>query len=478
MYNIRKIVNKHAKSRALQARLRPTLLLFTLVVSVMSLAQQASAGFTVSGTQLLDGNGQPFIMRGVNHPHTWYTQRTAAFADIAATGANTVRVVLSDGQQWTRNSASDVANVISLCKSHKLICVLEVHDATGSGEKQEAGTLANAAKYWVDIAEVLVGQEDYVIINIANEPFGNNQPASTWTNEHQSAIGTIRDAGLTHSLLIDAANWGQDWQEIMLDNATAVAQADPLSNTFFSVHMYEVYQDRNKIESYISRFIDRHNLPIIVGEFGGDHNGQAVDEDSILAVAQELGIGYLGWSWSGNGGCCTNLDLVINFDANVLSNWGERLINGPNGIAQTSVQASVYSGASPTPTPTATPIPTVTPTPTITPTPNPTPTPVPTPGKAKCEHIIVGAWSNGFQASVRITNLDTTSINTWQVSWSYTDNSQMTGQQWNADFSTTQANSARNLPWNAVIPPGQSVEFGYIGTGSGMVSQVEGSICL
>jgi len=82
-------------------------------LAVATLASQALAGFTVSGTQLLDGNGNNFIMRGVNHPHAWYTGQTGAFADIAATGANTVRVVLSNGHQWTRNSESDVANVIS-----------------------------------------------------------------------------------------------------------------------------------------------------------------------------------------------------------------------------------------------------------------------------------------------------------------------------------------------------------------------------
>ncbi len=131
----------------------------------------AYAGFSVSGTQLLDGNGSAFIMRGVNHAHTWYSTRTTkALADIAATGANTVRVVLSDGQQWTKTPASEVANIIKLCKDNKLICMLEVHDGTGYGEQSTAGTVAKIAQYWVEIAPVLKGQEDYVLVNIANEP--------------------------------------------------------------------------------------------------------------------------------------------------------------------------------------------------------------------------------------------------------------------------------------------------------------------
>lgn len=74
-------------------------------------------------------------MRGVNHAHTWYPGETQSLADIKALGANTVRVVLSDGHRWTRNSPADVANVVAQCKANRLICVLEVHDTTGYGEE-------------------------------------------------------------------------------------------------------------------------------------------------------------------------------------------------------------------------------------------------------------------------------------------------------------------------------------------------------
>jgi mannan endo-1,4-beta-mannosidase len=122
----------------------------------------AHAGFSVSGSQLIDGRGNPFIMRGINHAHTWYTSRTPkAMVDIAATGANTVRVVLSDGQRWTKNSSSDVANIIKLCKDNKMICMLEVHDPTGYGEDTAAGTVAKTVQYWLEIASVLKGQEDF-----------------------------------------------------------------------------------------------------------------------------------------------------------------------------------------------------------------------------------------------------------------------------------------------------------------------------
>jgi mannan endo-1,4-beta-mannosidase len=108
-------------------------------------------------------------MRGVNHPHAWYTNRTGAFADIKSLGANTVRVVLSTGATSQKSTAADVANVISLCKRNRLICVLEVHDTTGLGDTT-AITLSQAADYWISIRNVLTGQENYTIINLFRGP--------------------------------------------------------------------------------------------------------------------------------------------------------------------------------------------------------------------------------------------------------------------------------------------------------------------
>lgn len=322
--------------------------LFITFILCTLFSPQLWAAFSVNGTQLLDGNGQPFIMRGVNHPHAWYSSDTAAaIPDIAATGANVVRVVLSNGthaEGWTKTPANEVADIIELCKANNLITMLEVHDVTGSGDNTDAGDFADAVAYWIEIKDTLIGEEDYVLINLANEPFGNGVAANVWTDEHVAGIQALRDEGLTHTLVVDAANWGQDWSGTMMDNAQTVAAADSLANTIFSVHMYEVYGSASAINNYIDDFLDDNGLPLIVGEFGPVHNSQNVDEDTILAKAEEVGIGYIGWSWSGNGSCCVDLDLVNGFDAGDLTTWGERLINGTNGIAETSVLATVFTG--------------------------------------------------------------------------------------------------------------------------------------
>src|SRR4051795_11449992 len=65
----------------------------------------AATGLHISGTNIVESNGSNFIMRGINHEHTWFTNQTSSFANIKATGANTVRVVLSSGR-WNANSAA------------------------------------------------------------------------------------------------------------------------------------------------------------------------------------------------------------------------------------------------------------------------------------------------------------------------------------------------------------------------------------
>ncbi|MFE7788423.1 cellulase family glycosylhydrolase [Streptomyces sp. NPDC057460] len=307
-------------------------------------AGDLATGLHISDGRLLEGNGNDFIMRGVNHAHTWYPGETQSLADIKALGANTVRVVLSDGHRWTESGPADVADIVAQCKANRLICVLEVHDTTGYGEDAAAGTLDHAADYWIGLKDVLAGEENYVIINIGNEPWGNTNPEG-WTAPTITAVQKLRNAGFEHTLMVDAPNWGQDWQGVMRANAQSVYDADPTGNLIFSIHMYSVYNTAQKVTDYLHAFVDA-GLPILIGEFGGpaDQYGDP-DEDTMMATAEQLRLGYLAWSWSGN--TDPILDLAIDFDPSRLSSWGQRIFNGVNGIAQTSREATVYGDGNP-----------------------------------------------------------------------------------------------------------------------------------
>jgi mannan endo-1,4-beta-mannosidase len=306
-------------------------------------------GLHISGGRLVEADGTAFVMRGVNHAHTWYTGQTQSYADMSELGANAVRTVLSSGDRWTKNTLSDVENVVQLAKDAEMISILEVHDTTGYGEDGAAVTLSKAVDYWISIKDALVGQEDYVLLNIGNEPYGNSG-YSTYAQDNTQAISRLRAAGIRNAIVVDAPNWGQDWSGTMRDNARAIFDSDPDGNVLFSVHMYGVYDTAQEIKDYMSAF-QSAGLPLIVGEFGNKHSDGDVDEDTILSEAQARGIGWLGWSWSGNSGGVEYLDLTNGFNPDSLTTWGQRLFNGANGIAATSVRAGIFDdGPDPTDT--------------------------------------------------------------------------------------------------------------------------------
>ena len=282
----------------------------------------------------------------MNDPYTWFQSGTEGrYSDIASLGSNAVRVVLSTGGQWARVDGPAVASIISWLKANQLVGVLEVHDSTGYGESAGAVHPDDAVSYWLssDIRSAIDGQEGYVLINIANEPFGNTE-TDQWQSFHVGAVQSLRAAGLGHALVVDAPNWGQDWTNTMRDGAGAQAiyDADPDNNVVFSVHMYDVYDTSATVQAYFNNFLEK-GLPLLVGEFAADHGpGTDVDEGTIMAQAESRGVGYLGWSWSGNAGDLSSLDITNNFNAESLTTWGTRLIQGNDGIVSSAETCTCF----------------------------------------------------------------------------------------------------------------------------------------
>ena len=87
-------------------------LIASVVVAV--LPAQAAVGIRVSNGVLVEGNGTPLKLRGINHPHVWYPTQTSSFANIKAAGANSVRVVLSGGR-WADHDHASRSPTSSTC---------------------------------------------------------------------------------------------------------------------------------------------------------------------------------------------------------------------------------------------------------------------------------------------------------------------------------------------------------------------------
>ena len=461
-----------------------------IVASVVVAMQpaHASVGIRISNGRLVEGNGQSLVLRGVNHAHTWYKGTTDSYPAIKAAGANAVRVVVSGGRWQPAETTQNIADIINLCKANRLICVLENHDTTGFNEQGGAVSLDQAVSYWISVRSALIGQENYVILNIGNEPFGNgsNPASSTWPQATSAAIQRLRSNGFEHTIMVDAPNWGQDWGNVMRDNAPSVLAADPTGNTIFSVHMYGVYDNNpaGEIAAYVDSFVNR-GLPLVIGEFGHNHSDGNPDEDTIMSVAQSRNIGYLGWSWSGNSGGVEYLDMVQNngngtFNQNVKTAWGTRIISGANGLQQTSRQASIFGNQTGTttsrppttttrpPTTTTSRPPTTTSRPPTTTSRPPTTTSSPPPaGGCSATYAKVGEWTGGFQGQVTVTNTGSSTTTGWSVVVTFANGQRIT-QIWGGRTSQTASPyTVTNETWNAAVGPNATATFGFLGSQSG-----------
>ena len=296
-----------------------------------------ASGFHTSGTTLYDAKGNPFIMRGINYPYAWYKgQEDTAIPAIARTGANCIRIVMGDGQQYSKTSLAEIQKLIKLCKDNHLIAIVEAHDATGSDNIQD---LENAANYWMEMKDALIGNEDHVILNIANE-WGGAWDSSNWAAGYQQVIPKLRNVGIKNTIMVDCAGWGQ-YPKSIADAGQSVVQSDSEHNLIFSIHMYEYAGAYGAVQNNIDSSL-AVGAPLCIGEFGIKHTNGPIDYKTIMSYSQAKGVGYLGWSWKGNSSELAYLDMVQDWAGTQLTEQGNAIINDTNGIKNTSKSCSIF----------------------------------------------------------------------------------------------------------------------------------------
>ena len=299
-------------------------------------------GLHVSGNKLLDGKDEEFIFRGINLPHAWFTDKTqSSINDIASLGANSARIVLASGTLYPKSTIDQVENIINWCEKNDLICVLELHDFTGSDNPNDITDIA--VKYWIEIKSLLNDHKDYIIVNIANEWQGSWDKGSLWADTYISAIKTLRENGIENAIMIDASGYGQETGPVIRD-AKSVLEADPDKNIIFSYHVYSVLgKDDNSLYTGLDGLKDT-GVCWIVGEFGWWQNGGSVEYKTLTNYCFINKIGWIAWSWAGNGGIDKVLDLASpkTFSKNDLTGWGEYIFYSQFGIQKTSKTAYTY----------------------------------------------------------------------------------------------------------------------------------------
>lgn len=198
-----------------------------------------SQGFTISGTQLIDANGKPFMQRGFAVPLSWFVSdvRTNILNIRKNSNANCLRIVMN-----TTTADADWQNCVKSCISNNMIPEVELHDATCGTTSSGLAAMAN---WWVSKKSFLTRPDiaRYILINIANEwgdwAMAQSSPVS-WRNAYLNAVSIMRRGGIKTTLVIDAPDCGQDLINggTLKKYAMDVFNGDSLKNCLFTLHLY------------------------------------------------------------------------------------------------------------------------------------------------------------------------------------------------------------------------------------------------
>ena len=289
--------------------------------SCASSAQQASL-LTVEGKFLKDDCGETIVLKGINHGSIYDVSDfgVGEIEQINQTGANAVRLVI-DREYCTfpppnyacvevPTTAIQITQMLEASVAQKLIPIVELHDFTGSANP--TADLTTAANWWSQpsIKDALLAHQNYLILNIANEPSSSNYPPAaaeqiTYYNANIAAITLLRSAGFTCPIMIDGMHWGKD-HTFFVNHGAALMAADPLHKLIYSVHTYwpaggnAIQVSDAQITNYMNALANV-DAPIVLGEIAHDEvqggGTFPVNYELLMTLSAQHNFGYLIWWW-------------------------------------------------------------------------------------------------------------------------------------------------------------------------------------
>ncbi len=340
------------------------LCLGALTSSAFALSPPAYPLWTVKDGKLLDRNGNAFVFRGVTVEQNMAPEKALqAIKDAAALGANAVQVEINANIYGPNPPITGVQlrAIIDTCKSSKVVCVLEPNDVAGYPDFANAGIPSTSGSFWStwpdDIRSAIAGQQDYIMLGFGNQSLAP-MPAQEYVNRMSTYLEDYNHPLLRNFVVVvDGSQWSQDTDKAMLELAKQLAPrvGTTLPYLIYSVDMFDGYLTPESVRNYIAEF-SAAGFPLMIGGFGPTAyyhpNNTAprpavvydLPEEAVMQYAQQYGVGYFGWSWSGNKNSA--LDLVSNWNPGSFTPWGNTLFNSANGIKATAKPASIFTATS------------------------------------------------------------------------------------------------------------------------------------
>ncbi|BCL80127.1 Glyco_hydro_1 and CBM_2 domain-containing protein [Ktedonobacteria bacterium brp13] len=448
-------------------------------------AQAASpiAGLHIVGNKIENSGGQVFRPLGVDRGGTEYecdsAGTTAVFDgpnDLASVQAlqswdvNTVRLPLNEdcwlgingfpaGTYSAAQYQQTIVSYVNLLNANNIAVILDLHWAAPGTQQPKSQTpmpdLDHTGAFWTSVANTFKSNSS-VIFDLFNEPY--TQSWSCWLNGStaanqapcgdvgfavagmQTMVNAVRATGATNVLMAGGLAYSNDLSQWLQNEPN-----DPLHSLAASFHLYN-FNACSSASCWSSTIAPvAAKVPVVTGEMG-ENDCSSGFINTAMSWLDQNGVGYLGWGWD-TYDCSSYPSLISNYNGTPTA----------FGAGLKAHLIALAGGSNPTPTPTQ-------PGPTPTP-PNPTPTSTqPASGGVHVGYQVSNQWQGGFSANVSIKNNGSSTINSWNLQFTFPGDQKIT-QLWNGNYTQSgEQVSITNMSYNGTIAPGQTVTFGFNGT--------------
>lgn len=308
----------------------------------------------ISGNQLVNTQGQPVLLHGVNRSGTEYMcvsgrgifdgpSDAASVQAIQSWNANAVRVPLNEdcwlningvpSKYSGKNYRNAIVNYVNTLNQNNLYAIVDLHwsapgttMATGLEPMPDAD---HATNFWASVAATFKNNNK-VIFDLFSEPYPARDQDTLggwkcWKNGGtckgipfqtvgmQSLVTTVRNAGASNVIMLGGLEYANS-----LSHWLNYKPSDPLNNLSASWHIYPHGNLCNTTTCYNQEVAPvASQVPLIAGEVGASNDGSVCKMKATNIVLNWLDshqASYLEWAWDTWGTSCGDLSLITNYN--------------------------------------------------------------------------------------------------------------------------------------------------------------------